>query len=503
MSPTLLALALCLSTAAQEPAPEPAPVEAEAPVAQGPEVDLSAQVLPEYLQGQKILVTFVAENQSTTGSREFPDLSNRPWLVKFDLVLQGEGKQKRYTTPPAKDPGKVWTLPKGTERRVLLEIPSSAGFPLGKHKLTIEVDGAGEARTLGPYDISVVRPKPQASSGPWDSALAEKVGQLVAWTHSASESTELYLLHLDPTAPGTVVANYHLASLEQPTTPWLSRSLPAQGWSRHVYWQESDRRVGIVQLQGPGRSEQFAVDAPWPEIRILGTGVSDAGGGLHVPVWVPGPKGDRGEVRVLTWRRRQVPWFRKVVRLDAPPAMVATGVDASGSLRLLLHHDGHADLYTVITSDLNQLPARGDRLEQAEGQGNIRASTFGVLPPTGEWNGGRALMLLEEVTGEKGERRIRARWLSLSGRQLHTGPSHPWDAAWKVHSVVPQGADGFAAILEGEGGTYKVISAGGKPTPVQGDTAPELAVDGEGTVWLRTLVGQRALVKAKPVSSPE
>ncbi len=429
MPPTLLALALALSltTAAQEPAAEP--VTAEAPAPQGPEVDLSAQVLPEYLQGQKILVTLVAENQSRTGSRQFPDLSNRPWLVKFDLVLQGEGKQKRYTTPPAKDPGKIWTLPKGTERRVILEIPSSGVLPMGKHQLTIRVDGAGDERVLGPYDISVVRPKPQASSGPWDGSLTEKVGQLVAWTHAGAESTELYLLHLDPAAPGSVVANYHLASVKEPVSPWLSLSLPTQGWSRHVYWQESDRRVGLVQLQGPGRSQRFAVDAPWPKIQLLATGVSDAGGGLHVPVWVPGPKGDRGEVRVLTWRQHQVPFFRKVVRLDKPPERVTTGVDGSGSLRLVLHHDGHSDLYTVIASDLNQLPARGDRLEEAEGQGTVRASTFGVLPAAGDWTGGRALMLLEEVTGEEGERRIRTRWLSMSGRQLHAGPSQPWDAS--------------------------------------------------------------------------
>jgi len=397
--------------------------------------------------------------------------------VRFALQLPGGHSQVRFSTPPADDPDLRWLLPVDGRRELTVEIPSRQVLPVGVYQVEIEVDQVG----LAPHSFRVAEAEPVAAAGVYDSPTAVKVGQQAVWVHRAAQGFQLYLHLADAADPTRALGSHHLADLAGPVQPYLALSLPNRAWSRHVYWLDGERALTAVQLAGPGRpAHQRTTDLPWPRVRLLGVGITDSSGVLHVPVWIPAPAGPGGEVRVVSWGERRAPSSRAVVRLDSPPGRVSTGIDGSSDLRLVLHHDGVVDLYTVDTR--SELPARGRRVIDPGHEAEVLASRFAFLPEGEGRRGGRALFLLEVQGGEW----VRGRSVAPTGETVHLQPDQPWAGGFEVLDLLPVGADGFAALLRDEDGGEWVMSDGGAPRPGPGGLSPALVGDADGDVWLRS-----------------
>lgn len=481
LRPFLLLLAATAALAADPPSPAPSAAPA-APLAAASGFTLSADLRAEYIQGQPVLVTLAVANDGKE-TRNFPDLAQRPHLVTFELLRDG-ATQRRFNTPPEQDPDQNWRIAPGARREVLLEIPSGAGIPAGEYQLTVKVKVGDGELAFGPKPIRVVAPKAVAASGPWQAATAEKAGIQTAWVHQGAKGAQLYLHVADAARPGVTVGNYFLGDLPGAVEPVLTWALPSQAWGRHVYWLEGTNTIGSIELDGPGRAgavQRFT--APWPKVELLGVGVTDEEGGLYVPLWVPAPKGGGGEVRVLGEGEKGTPQLRKVAAFTEKPSHVTTAVDGAGNLRLVLHHGGVVDQYTVDTNPANTLPAKGQRLASPEGTVPI-VSRFGVLPAAGEEKGGLALLVVDRITAPDGAAKLQGRWLSTQGSTLRTLDAV---AAPKgdVVDVLPSGADSFTLLVRGADGALSAFSRG-KTTPVPSGVDPELLLDSAGSPYVRT-----------------
>ena len=478
--PLMLALALMAPALAQQ-ADEPQNQAAE------PEeqrvFSLEADLRSEYLQGQPIIVMLTARNNAN-GTRSFPDIGQRQHLVRFVLEqANGSTKTHRVSTPK-QDQDLRWQVSGGKTRSVMLEIPSSGTFPVGTHKLTVEVqDDRGGVWTVGPKTVHLVPPTPVAGSATFDAAMASKVGGQAVFAHKGKELNQLYLLHTDADNPARKVGIYWLADADHTIDPVLTRANPAKAWSRHIYWRK-DGSLRVVQLSGPGKAfAPVRVDIPYPNWELLDVGATDLLGGLHVPVWIPKRKGGGGEIRVVTIRRGRPVTTRKVVELEGDADFVTTGVDGAGKLRIALANDGNVDVYNFDTDPDAELPAAGKRFRRKDQGGEVLGLAFGNLPDTGDDGGGRGLMVLERTSTETGQSLL-GRWFSLGGTEVTTTRTLEVPSVREVTDVLPFGSEGFTMLYrDGEGASF-VASTGAEPVAIKTGLDPELLSAGDAT-WLR------------------
>ena len=335
---------LCLTLLAAPALAESPP--ASAPTQPSPAIRpvLSADLRAEYLAGKPVLIRFDVQNPSAEPTT-FADLSSRPHLVRFELTGPDGKVQHRFNTPPETDDGRQWALGPRGRRQVLLQIPSSGGFKPGQWQVAITVlDDAGEVR-LDPHTFILSKPRPVSASLAHDPLGSERSGHQAIWLHKAAEGYDLYLHHSQGTRPERTLGEYYLVHLDTRIEPVLTHSRPLERSGRHVYWQQDDRTIAYLQLDGQQvRGRIATIQVPWPTVSVVSRGATDPNGDLHVPLWVPAPKGSGGELRVASVRGQDGARFRSVVRLPRPPAWVESTVDASGDLRLLIAHDGFLDL---------------------------------------------------------------------------------------------------------------------------------------------------------------
>ncbi|MCB9746651.1 MAG: hypothetical protein H6740_29010, partial [Alphaproteobacteria bacterium] len=475
----LLALTAGLSFA-QEPS-DPAPSAAKDNSA----VEVSADLRAEYLHQEDMLVRFVVRN---TGDAEatFADISARPWLVRFDITYPDGRTQPWYNTPPEVDPGQRWRVVPRGQRRALLKVPSSARLPEGDYALTVRIMDDQRELVLPTTNFSVTAPDPVGGEAGRDLGAAVSSGHQVAWLHKAHDGYDLYLHHSDGRAPTRTLGDYHLLHLDEAVDPVLTHARPTERWSRYIYWQSSPRRVEFVRLQGEGlglaqeQPERF--ETPYPTVKLLGRGSTDARGGLHVPLWVPAPSGGAGEVSVASVRERSGVRFRRVVRLERPPEWMESAVDSNGDLRMLLGVDGNVDLYSLDGG--SDLPAIGRRLAKAGGHPEgfePSAARFGVLEAHGEQAGGLAILVLY-----MGEQQAEAVWYSLQGRELARIPGIPVTPGAEVLDMLPVSREEAVLLLRTPQGQTLVVPSGGAAKGVGRDEGVLLR-DAKGQVYLRSL----------------
>lgn len=446
--------------------------------------ELEVDLRREYIAGQKVLVQLELRN---TGSSPVavPDLSARPWLVSFRLVSPSGQRQERRTKPPASDTGKtVQIAPRGT-RLTLLEIPSGAALAAGEYQLGLAVDLGGEVLEVAEQPVRIVPASPVR--GQLDAGASETVRDVAQalWQHQGTEGVQVYLHEAPASAPDTTLANWYLTSLPAAAELHLAAARPSQAWDRHLVWAESERRYAFARLGAQElRGEISAVDAPWPASRILGRPATSASGDLHVPVWIPAPKGTRGELRILSIGSRGTPAFQRAALLSAPPVSVETTVSDDGTAHFLVVTASEADLYSVSAAPAEQgasLPVPARRvLNVAEGQ-QLLGAAFSVLPESEGYAGGLAVLAL--VSTPEGPTPT---WLSTRGTVIRKlAPLPPlqgellevFPRAYEAPGLVVRGADGTARYLQGS-------------TSAALGTLPEswaLVPDDQGRPVLRTL----------------
>jgi hypothetical protein len=420
MTNLLLLLALCLAPAQAE-----TPVKAASPPVESAPVDgvvVSADLRRDYLAGFPLLVRLTVRNTGSA-STTFPDLASRPWLVHF-LCEGPEGqKSERFSTPPQIDTTASWTLAPGGYRTVLLEIPSSGAFGPGDWKLTVKL--ASPAVTLPTSTLRLATPTPVAGTPVFEATVAGGFGQLFPWVQKGPGGHQLYLMQYSPGST-RLEAQYHLMELATAVDPILSRSRPQDAKSRWIYWIEgpSIRMVRIegTQLRGTPRD----VALPWPKLEWLGRGVTDAHGGLQLPVWVPSPGGKGGGVKVLQLDDRGGVVVRAVADFSERPAVVATTADAVGNLALLLGHPAGLDLYRVDPTVDARFPARGVRVAKLAAGQSFVAGSFSTLPDKDGRAGGIAAWALLATTAADGTKQVQRVLADLNGKLIETAAPVPW-----------------------------------------------------------------------------
>ncbi len=438
---------------------------------------LSVDLRPEYLAGEPILIRFDLSNP-TQEKTSFADLSSRPHLVRFELTDPNGKTQVRFNTPPKQDPKKRWELGPRGRRQVLLQIPSSAIFKPGTWSLTIRIlDDAGE-RVLPAHSFVLATPRPVAGALVHDALGSERAGHQTIWLHRARQGYDLYLHHSPGKRPQKTLGNSFLVHLDEPIEPVLTHSRPLDRSGRFVTWQVDPRTIAALQLDGKkARGGVRTFQVPWPKVTLLGRGGTDAQGGLHIPIWVPAPRGSGGEIRIASLHGQQGTHFRSVARLSRPPAWVESTIDASGALRLLIAHDGFLDLYTVgATSDL---PAVGQRLDVEIAP---KVARFGHLPDQDDIPGGLTILgLTPTPEGLVGQ------WINLNGQTVHRYVPVQPPAGGTLVDLLPRGLAPFAAVYQPKEGPAVLVTPGRTPQTLQGKTDGILFASQDEEVFLRRL----------------
>jgi hypothetical protein len=500
-SPTTGAAAAPSTPSATAPAPAAAPVvtptSVEVRTAAG--LVVRADLREEYLTGSPILATITVSNPGEAPVA-FPDLTSRPWLVRFQLDAAGR-KTERYTTPPATDPGKTWTIPARGQRRVLLEMPSSSGFSPGDGTLAVTIADPAGAVVLGPRPVKIAAPKPVGGAVVHEPTIASAVGAQLPWLHQGAGGFDLYLVQFDKKAPTRALGQYFLARLPSKVEPILSRSRPSDATSRYLYWKSGATTFGYARLEGSALAgAPRTVAIAYPNAEPLGRGATDANGGLVVPLWIPAPKGAAGSVQALCIDERGSTVLRKVADLPARPEVVATAVDAGSNLLVALGHAAALDLYKVDPSLPPELPARGTRVTKLEGGARVAAAGFDTIPDQPSGPGGLSLVSVVARTGADGAVMARTRWSDLSGKAVVEGPEAPWRAPGTVSGLLTSGLGATYLLSRDSSGANWYTPGGGAPVKVPesggvlwaNDQSVYLRRLGGGGVWTDRELGPRA-----------
>lgn len=452
---------------------------------------LSTDLRDDYLAQNKLLVRFTVRND-TSAALTFPDLAARPWLVHFWVTDTRGDKTELFNTPPATDPGTTWTISPRGRRSVLLEVPTSAAFKAGDY--TFDVQLTSPALDLGARTIHVDTPNPIAGTPVYDSAIAASSGPAFPWVQSTPRGNQLYLMQY--TAAGKAVeGQYFLTSLTAGVDPVISRSRAQDASARWVYWIEGGRTVVMARLDGTTlRDEPARVTAGWPTMVPLGRGVTNAKGGLDLPVWVPAPTGTSGSVKVLCISDRGGIVARNVADFTTRPTVVTTTADAGGNFAMLLGHDRGLDLYRVDAAADPILPAKGQRLYKLTSGEAVLGAAFTNLPANGTSPGGLSVFgLVRGADGKTASRKL----FDLNAKVLDAAAPVAWTATGSVLDVWSSGYGAWGAVgndpsgwwsASSDGTLRKFTPAGKTPAALWTTTPPQLRQLGGASVVLSTSV---------------
>lgn len=406
-----LAMAAPDGSEAPAEASESAPSAADAP-AEG-DLRYEAVLRAEYLAGQPVLVPVRVWNAGSTVV-EAPDIERRPWLVAFTFD-QGKGElERRRTTPPASDAGRTVKLSPRSQRRTLLEVPASSALKPAEYRLQVTLDPDTLPKVLATDTIRLASPHPASADMVRSISAASRATDTTVWLHKAAEGFDLYLSPLTSNK-GRIPAQW-LAHLDTAVNPLLSEASGGEGGARHVVWAHGKRGFGWVALEGMGVAlTSRLVELPWPEVELVGRPATDTTGNLHVPVWIPAPKGSGGEVRVVTVLDRGAVSYRRAATFQSRPVSIATTVDDAGAVQLLVGTSAAVDLYTVRQSGAAhaELPVPGRRVARAVEGSRYVDVRFGLRSSTSEQKGG--LSILATSSSDAG---LQSTWLGLRGAVL-------------------------------------------------------------------------------------
>ncbi len=437
----------------------------------------------EYIAGDKVLVQVSISNPGSAPIT-VPDLSARPWLVTFRLVTPTGSKQERRSKPPEADGGKTVTIgPRGT-RNTLLEIPSGGALDPGAYELGLTIDLAGEVLEVEKRPAALVAPKPVSGQLDARSSVTQTDELHAVWVHQATSGYQVYLHQASGSQAGQTLADWYLLDLDQPHAVQLAAARPSQAWDRHLVWTTSDRGIAYARLGANGvRTEAVQVDAPWPRIELIGRPATDGTGGLHAPIWVPSPKGDRGEFRILSIGERGTPAFQRAGMMSTRPRDVDTAVSDDGTAMLMVASTSGLDIYPLSEApkpDAPALPVASRRISKADAAKELLMARFAVLPESESFAGGLAILALFKT-----EAGIVPTWLNLRGSVIQELPATPVDG--EVLALLPRGTSAPGLMVRKANGS-SAYQEGAKSKSV--GTLPEswsLVTDSKGAPLLRTL----------------
>ncbi len=434
-----------------------------------PKIDADLQ--PVYPLGRTILVTLTVENDGSA-PLQTPDLGSRPWLVHFELVDSERHRQTRGSPTPPDDSGATWEIPPRSRRQVVLAIPGSGGLQAGEWHLEIAIDGLDLGRpsgtfTLRPPGVTAVDLEPPAPGTTID-----------LWVDGIRPPYQGYLRAAPSTRPQAEIENWFVMSVDRPVlSPILSAATPGRPWVRHVVWLDGGSLFSVA-VSGRGVVDPVRRhDFPWPRVSLLGDAATDSEGRLVVPFWLPSPRGPGGTIQIAVVSGAGALKFHKVTALEAPPGGIATIVDASGGVHVLVRSEQSVERYVIRPGFGAGVPIPGERLLAVP----VLDAGFTVLPDIGDRAGGLAVWTLVAEPD-----RFRIDWFGLDGSVKASRSIPGGGKALAVHAdfaapavAVPAGRDSREITVLTPGGAVR------KTLPAGAGGRWALYTNAEGTVGVR------------------
>ncbi len=505
----LLLIALALGTPmvlAGTPTPVlvPTAIQATAGVATTPTgLHVTATLHAEDLVGFPVVASLTVRNDSAS-TQTFPDLAARPHLVHFSLSGP-RGKSERYNTPPAFDVASVWTLSPHAERSVLLEIPSSSGFPAGDYTVSITVQDPGGTLVFPAVPMTLVTPHPVTGTPVWEPTIAQNLGTIFPWVQDRAGASgtpaSLYLMQFDARAQTRPVAQYWLADLPAIVTPVLSRSRAGDSFARYVYWllpNATATTLGFGRLDGTAMRPAKTASLPYPNVELYDRGITDGKGQLVMPVWIPSPSGTGGSLKVWTVNERGVQSLRSVVDLPARPEIHATAIDAASNLLIAIGVTGGVDVYRVDPTQPADIPAKGTRHWATVPGWAAAGVTFDVLPDAGTRAGGLSLFALLRSTGT-GPAQWKSQWSDLGG-EAFAPLAGDWTLPGTLKTLVTAGYSAFYAMSQDATGAWWYQPLGGTSPAAAATVLAAKTLDGASLFISGDVVRARVLGGADVVT---
>lgn len=471
---------LALPPLAAAPRAAAAPSVAEAAAAPGLRA-WTPRLRAEYIQGEPLIVPMLAENPGEAPLL-IPDLQRRPWLLRFTLKTPSGQTQVRENTPPDVDPGGDLRLGPQGRRLSLMEVPGAGTLPPGDYELTVSARGPEGELRLGHQAIKVRPARPVGGQLPDPASGGDRGAQSSLWLHAATEGYDLYLHEAAPGKPERAIIDAHLLHLKQRVEPRLSVTRGTDNSNRHALWLEGGRSLSVLHLQGtevngPARS----LSLPWPTAELVGRPATDGVGRLHVPLWVPGPKGG-GELRLLTLGLRGAPNFRRVGTFDRSPALEVQVTDG-GAVYLAVQTARGVDLYTVPAEEVNDsLPPLARKIWRAAEGEQAAAVRFGLLEAQEGAPGGLALcVVVQSAAG------LHPQWQGLKGQPLRSGAPSPVPEGALLLDALPDPSGAIDLLVRTEAGLQ--LRRGDAARPVPADLGRVWALDrqADGAPMIRRL----------------
>jgi len=480
----LIALLCTASLGLAEPDPPPA-AETVEETQDTATLRYEAMLRPEYLQGEPILVPVRITN---AGDQPYqaPDLERRPWLVAFTFD-QGNGQlERRRTTPPTTDPGRTVRLSPRSQRHTLLEVPASSSLAVAEYRLQVTLDPDTVPRVLATDSIRVAKPRPvEGDLGVGVSAASREV-LATTWLHEASEGFDLYLSNATYNAPGRQGTAIWLAHLDEKVRPMLSESSSGPTGTRHVVWADGKQGIGWLSVEGSGdESIASSVETPWPELELVARPATDQAGTLHVPIWVPAPKGSAGELRVVSIGKRGAVSFRRAAMFSKRPESIASTVDDGGAVNLLVTSETNIDLFSIRSaSGSPDLPLPGRRLFDAPKDHKLVDARFGLLSASEGHSGGLAALVTSRSASG-----IQSQWVGLRGTSIRSLPPVVLPVDGKLVEILPGSIDTVGYLIE-TGSRTALYTEGAKRAQLESSLHGDwgLVRDAKGAPTMRRLV---------------
>jgi hypothetical protein len=319
---------------------------------------------PRQLVGQTIILNIRVRNVSAE-TIQFPDLTNRPGMLQFDIREPSGQKKTIQTTSPDADPGGEWTILPAQQREVRFEVPGSRTWSEGTAKLRVRMDET----TLVDQSIQMVTTRKDyidQSANPADLLLAEST---TLWTQKHGSSVDVFVEHR-----GT---STFLTSLKGDPTLQLSVARADMNIGRWVTWTGTDNKIWAMRTDARGIQEApFSLSIPWPNGRVCGRPATDSSHRLVQPICVLSPTGETSRLMVAITDSPHPPVFRSVSLHE--PTEILTNVNAAGHVDLIVVRPSGIDLYTIQADDTSSRPLSSRRLFRGSGHTNLQLGMGGT-----------------------------------------------------------------------------------------------------------------------------
>jgi len=312
------------------------------------DAEVSFKAHTRAIVGQTIQVKIVVSNPDSD-PLNFPDVGNRPWLVRFDTVDPQGARRQLYSTPPSEDPDTQWSIAPGERKEALFDIPTSDSWSTGNATVDVIVNDIAVGSTR--FELIELHPHHTDSNTKPVDQTQGPIAELYATVKDSA--TELWL--------GRAGRKDFLLSVPGRVTPELSMARADRHIGRWITWMDEKGHLwGLQTHLRDVQTKPFAIDFPWPQAVPCGRSATDAKARLVIPICIAGPNGKMTQLAAAIVTGKKAPLIRSIARFE--PSTVLTNIDAGGNVDFILIRPNAVDIATIEAHENHSRPSTIHRL---------------------------------------------------------------------------------------------------------------------------------------------